>query len=134
VLKTYQMQLRKLILIVICSHSVLALSQQLESDQFKIDVVLGRTRFQMQLDRDGFAEGKPVVFSESLNRVSFTIENRTHNQHETTLMLKGLLPGSYSLLFAGKPVSKWIIEGEEEKNVKIPVPPLDGAVVIINRN
>jgi hypothetical protein len=36
VLDTKNAQLRKLILLIVCSHSILALSQQLENDQFKI--------------------------------------------------------------------------------------------------
>src|SRR5580704_19286202 len=35
-LDTKKAQLRKLILMVVCSHGILALSQQLENDQFKI--------------------------------------------------------------------------------------------------
>jgi hypothetical protein len=100
----------------------------------RFDIVRGNARFQMQLDRDGFKEGKPVVFSESVNRVSFRIENRSHDQHETTLMLKGLPPGSYSVLSAGKLVSKCVIEDSEEKNVKVAMSPSGDSVVTINKN
>jgi hypothetical protein len=100
----------------------------------RFDVVRGNARFQMQLDRDGFEEGKPITFSEPLNRFSFRIENRSHDQHETTLMLKGLPPGSYRVLSAGKLLSKYVITDGEEKNVKVTVSPSGDSLVTINRD
>lgn len=66
------------------------------------------TRFQMRLDRDGFGKGKPIVFNESLDRATFRIENRSTDQHELTLTLNGLPPGSYRVLSAGKLLLKTI--------------------------
>jgi hypothetical protein len=100
----------------------------------RFDVVRGNTRFQMRLDRDGFGQGKPIVFNESLDRVTFRLENRSNDQHETTLTLKGLPPGSYSVSSAGKLLSKCVVEGDEEKNVKVTVSPSRDSLVTINRD
>jgi hypothetical protein len=100
----------------------------------RFDVVRGNTRFQMRLDRDGFAPGKPIAFSESLDHVTFRIENRSKDQHQTTLTLKGLPTGSYSVLSAGKVLSKCVVESDEEKNVRVTVSLSDDSLVTINRD
>jgi hypothetical protein len=100
----------------------------------RFDVVWGNTRFHMRLDRDGFEEGNPIVFNESLNRFSFRIENRSNDQHETMLTFRGLPPGSYRVLSAGKLLSKCVVEGDEEKNVKVTVSPSGDSLVTINRD
>ena len=41
----------------------------------------------LELNRDGFAEGETVHVSKKLDRVSFTVENRTGDAHETELSL-----------------------------------------------
>jgi hypothetical protein len=59
-------------------------------------------RFKMELDRDGFAAGENIVTDKSLNRIAFTMENRTGDEHTTGLLLS-LPPGStYSVLQNGK--------------------------------
>ena len=100
----------------------------------RFDVVRGNTRFQMRLDRDGFEKGKPIAFSESLNRFSFRIENRSNDQHETTLTLSGLPPGSYRVLSAGNLLLKSVIRDGEEKNVKVTMSPSGDSLVTINRD
>jgi uncharacterized membrane protein len=100
----------------------------------RFDVVRGNTRFQLQLDRDGFDEGKPIVFSESLDRLTFRIENRSNDQHETTLTLSGLPPGSYRVLSAGKLLLKAVISDGEEKNVKVAMSPSGDSLVTITRD
>ena len=61
----------------------------------RFDVVLADTRapwlrakrMKLELNRDGFAEGETVHVSKKLDRVSFTVENRTGDAHETELSL-----------------------------------------------
>ena len=100
----------------------------------RFDVVRGDARFQMRLDRDGFDKGQPIVFSESLDRVTFRIENRSNDQHETTLTLRGVPPGSYRILSAGKLLLKSVISDGEEKNVKVTMSPGGDSLVTINRD
>jgi Family of unknown function (DUF5695) len=99
----------------------------------RFDVVRGSTRFQMRLDRDGFEEGKPITFSESLDRFSFRIENRSNDQHEATLTLKGLPPGSYRVSSAGKLLLKTAIKDGEERDVKVSMAPSGDSLVTINQ-
>ncbi len=96
----------------------------------RFDVVRGNARFQMQLDRDGFEKDKAIAFSEALNHFSFRIENRSNDQHDTTLTLKGLPAGSYSVSSGGKLVSKFVIDSADEKNIRIPVTPAGESMTI----
>ena len=42
-------------------------------------------RFKIELDRDGFIPVLPIVLDKQLNNISFTLENRTQDQHVTGL-------------------------------------------------
>ncbi len=57
----------------------------------RFDAVLpqpaGIKRVKLQLDRDGFAPEQPITTDTSLNKVTFTLENRTNDSHVTTLWL-----------------------------------------------
>jgi len=44
-------------------------------------------RFTMELERDGFAEGKDISVDRSLKRMNFIIENRSGDSHETLLRI-----------------------------------------------
>ena len=44
-------------------------------------------RARLELDRDGFAAGAPIVFDHDLRSFSFTLENRTGDTHRTVLRL-----------------------------------------------
>src|SRR6185437_3742123 len=70
----------------------------------RFDVVLGATRLQMRLDRDGFATEQPVNFDSSLDRIAFNLENRSHDKHTAMLTLRGLPTGSYRIQVDGKPL------------------------------
>jgi hypothetical protein len=100
----------------------------------RFDVVRENARFQMQLDRDGFEKDKPIAFSESLNHFSFRIENRSHDQHETMLTLKGLPPGSYRVSSSGKLLSKPVVKDDQETNVKVAMSPSGDSAVTIQRD
>ena len=42
-------------------------------------------RLKIELNRDGFAAGEPIEVDKRLDRIRFTIENRTADEHETEL-------------------------------------------------
>lgn len=44
-------------------------------------------RFKIELNRDGFTQDLPIVLDKQLSRISFTLENRTKDQHVTDLKL-----------------------------------------------
>lgn len=99
----------------------------------RLDIVLGDSRFQMGLDRDGFAQGQAVAFTEALDRVSFKIENRSHDRHKTTLSLAGLPAGSYRLRLNKKQVATFVARDREEENLKVAIPATDVLAVTISR-
>jgi hypothetical protein len=87
----------------------------------RLAVVLGTTRFQMQLERDGFAKDQAVAFSPSLDRVQFTVENRSDDKHETVLKLSGLPAGKYQIMSDRTVLSNFSSKGRDEITVKIPL-------------
>jgi len=68
----------------------------------RVHVVRDQQRLHMELDHDGFAKEQPVVISDSLDRVQFTLENRTGGVHETGLWIAGLPQGNYTVSVDGR--------------------------------
>ncbi len=68
----------------------------------RLDVILEK-KLRLELDRDGFAAGALVELDRALDRLRFTVENRTGDAHRTALRLA--LPGAgYELRVDGRPV------------------------------
>jgi hypothetical protein len=63
----------------------------------RFHVIRGNLRFQLLLERDGFSPEKPIRFDDSLGEISFTLENRSGDDHLTFLDISGLPPGHYEL-------------------------------------
>jgi hypothetical protein len=61
-------------------------------------------RFKMQLERDGFAAGENIVTDKALNKIAFTLGNRTGDEHTTELLLSASSDSPYSVLQNGKEV------------------------------
>ncbi len=61
-------------------------------------------RFKMELDRDGFAAGGAIVTDPGLNKVAFTLENRTHDAHVTGLRLSFPVGADYEITQDGSKV------------------------------
>ena len=58
-------------------------------------------RLKIELDRDGFAAGQKINTDKSLNKVAFTLENRTGDEHRTGLWLSLPAGSSWSILQDG---------------------------------
>lgn len=86
----------------------------------RLHVIRGDQRLHMELDHDGFAKDQPVVVSDALDRIEFTLENRTGGAHETGLSIAGLPAGSYTMTVDGRTVST-IDGGPMERIVRLPV-------------
>jgi hypothetical protein len=78
-------------------------------------VIRGATRLQIQLDRDGFAQDQPITFDDSLRRIAFIVENRSHDSHQTVLHLQGLPAGKYEISVDRHPVSEFVIQNDASK-------------------
>lgn len=112
-------------------HSIAVIPRDGLRDRFA--VVRGGTRFQMQLDRDGFAKERPILFGDTLDRISFEVENRSHDQHKATLTLSGLPEGQYDIVVDQKRLPAVVCKDMESRDVKIPIAPDRPATVTILR-
>lgn len=79
-------------------------------------------RLKIELDRDGFAAGQNIVVDRALKKVSFTLENRTGDDHSTGLWLALPEKSSYSVRQDGKqlalkPTGNWDYPLRAELNV-----------------
>jgi hypothetical protein len=61
-------------------------------------------RLEIELARDGFAASTPIVVDKRLDRITFTIENRTGDTHETEVLLALPYSTTYTLEQDGLPV------------------------------
>jgi hypothetical protein len=61
-------------------------------------------RLKIELDRDGFAAEQAILVDKSLQKISFTLENRTADRHTTCLWLSLSDPARCTLTRNGKPV------------------------------
>jgi hypothetical protein len=71
----------------------------------RFHIIRGDLRLHLLLERDGFSLEKPIRFDDSLDDVSFVLENRTGDDHTTSLSLSGLPPGHYQLFCDGNPLA-----------------------------
>ena len=68
--------------------------------------VLERERLRLELDRDGFAQGKPVATDKNLNRIRWTLENRTGDTHTTVLAVDLVGKTSYAVYQEGRKIGE----------------------------
>lgn len=86
----------------------------------RFHVIRNDRRLHMILERDGYASEKPILVSDNLQSIVFTLENRSGHAHETSLLLSGLPQGEYSVRIDNRPVAT-IRGGSNEQRVKLPV-------------
>jgi hypothetical protein len=61
-------------------------------------------RLKIELERDGFAAGRPISVEKSLRKIAFVVENRTADAHETGLRLSAPIGFAYELVQSGRRV------------------------------
>ena len=77
-----------------------------------------KSKLAIVFNRDGFAENLPILLGKGY--VSFTIENRTLNMHETAVQISGLPNGNYDLFVSGKKLDRLkITEQQKTLNIKM---------------
>jgi hypothetical protein len=62
-------------------------------------------RLKIEIDRDGFAADGMITMDKAMNKIAFTVENRTNNAHKTGLLLAMPVNSHYSLTQDGKAVA-----------------------------
>jgi hypothetical protein len=97
----------------------------------RFHVMRGDQRLHMELDHDGYASEKPIVISDDLSRIQFTLENRTGSAHETGLSLSGLPAGEYEVLVDGRRAD--VVTGGQDRVVSLPVTAAAASRVVISR-
>ena len=94
-----------------------------DGPRVRFHVIRGAERFHMELDRDGFAAGRPIEFDDALKAVSFTLESRSADQHTTMLRVAGLAPGEWAVESGGRAVASFEIAAGETREISLPLPP-----------
>ena len=97
----------------------------------RFHVIRAGQRFHMELDHDGYAGDHPIVISDDLSRIQFTLENRTGGAHQTGLSIAGLPAGDYEVAVNGKPAGT--IKGGQGSVVTLPVGAVPSVRVTISR-
>ena len=85
----------------------------------RFHVIRGDQRFHMELDHDGYANDQPIVVSDDLSRIQFTLENRTGGAHTTGLSIEGLPAGEYDVSVDGKRAAS--VTGAQAVVVELPL-------------
>ena len=86
----------------------------------RFHVVRDKQRLHIELERDGFAREQPVVLSDALDRIAFTLENRTGEAHETGMWIEGLPVGTFALVVNGKRIAS-VNGGPGKTRIALPV-------------
>jgi hypothetical protein len=97
----------------------------------RFHVIREDQRFHMTLDRDGYASEQPIVVSDDLSSIRFTLENRVGRAHETNLALTGLPAEDYTVAVDGRAVGT--VRGAAETRMSLPVGEGATAQVTITR-
>jgi hypothetical protein len=87
----------------------------------RFHIIKDNQRFNMLLERDGFENKKAVVVSDSLDLITFFLENRVTSNHTTDVHLSGLVAGSYTLKINGKIIENKTTENCAELIFSLPV-------------
>ena len=99
----------------------------------RFHVVRGSQRFHMTLDHDGYAGDQPVVVSDDLSRIQFTLENRSGGPHQTGLSLEGLPAGEYEVAVDGKRVGSLTSPSLASGTIALPITSAATSLVTIQR-
>jgi hypothetical protein len=98
----------------------------------RFHVIRDDQRLHMELAHDGFARERPIVVSDDLSHLSFTVENRSDTAHSTDLSLAGLPDGTYDVSVNGRHVAR-ITGSKAVKVVALPVASSTSAVRIVRQ-
>lgn len=87
-------------------------------------------RLKVELERDGFAYGRPIRIDRSLGRVAFAVENRTADAHRTAIRVSGPAGSSFELVLDGRsvpfaPTGDWDYPWRAEIEVNGPAVPVE---------
>jgi hypothetical protein len=61
------------------------------------------------------------------------LENRSDNEHQTTLQMRGLPDGTYSVSASNKSLPDFVVQNAETKSIQLPISATGNDVVISRR-
>jgi hypothetical protein len=83
----------------------------------RFSVITKDTRYNIALDRDGFLVEEAVHINKTLDRIQFTLENRSGNSHKTILNLFSLTASGMEVVVDRKELdvrrtgkTSWLVE------------------------
>jgi len=82
-------------------------------------IVTNDMRIHLKLDSDGFAKDYPITVSPELDEVSFVIENRSDNPHQTKLYIENYDHHTLNAFLDGKAVT--VEKNKEVYYIEIPM-------------
>lgn len=97
----------------------------------RFSAVIGNTRLHLALDRDGFAEERPLELSAGLDVLRFTVENRGAAAHVCPLRIDGLPPGNHALSIDGKLQPLPLVSSGPSLAIPLPLSPAATTTVTI---
>jgi hypothetical protein len=87
----------------------------------RFHAVLGDLRLHLILDRDRFAALRPIELKEDLSEIRFRIESDDVRDHQTTVRVSGLQPGSYGVRIGTKTITSFTVTAGVESLVQLPI-------------
>jgi hypothetical protein len=100
----------------------------------RFHLVQAKRKLHLLLERDGYAEGKQVVVSAGMDRLCFTLENRTGDAHSTALTWQGLNGGVYQVLLDGVEVAHINPVSTDEVTLALPISAKPRSELVIQRH
>ena len=71
----------------------------------------------IELLQDGFMKDMPITCSETFDRFSFQIENRTKTEHNLTIYLHDFQPGSYAIKIGNEQEKSFTVQEGSKKHI-----------------
>lgn len=99
----------------------------------RFHVVRDDQRLHLELRGDGFAKEKPIVVSDALSKIRFTLENRAGTVHQGQVELSGLPAGNYRLFVDGAANELKVADSKTSQVVDFPISPAATAQIAIER-
>jgi hypothetical protein len=94
-------------------------------------VLLGGRRLSIVLDHDGFAKGQAILIDSSLSKLIFRVENRSADDHRTSLEISGPEAAGYEMTVGGQQLAHTATA--TGIRVEIPVPANGTVVTMVRR-
>jgi hypothetical protein len=87
----------------------------------RFHALLGDQKLHLILDADRFTAGRPIELKEDLSEIRFRIESDNPREHQISVRVAGLQPGSYGLRIGTKTITSFAVTAGAETLVQLPI-------------